>query len=585
MKKNILKIMMWTMALAVFAGFTSCSDDDTIDRNYGVNNDEVYFPNSLPKTIELAIDANSFDVELRRVRTADAITVPIQVTDESGLFSVPASVAFAEGADKAVLTIGYSLDDINYGDFKTVVLKIADESLISPYGASSYTFSAGLNEPWTSLGNCQYSDAFMFTNTYQAEIQQSDVDPTVFRVVNPYAQGLAAEGYPQNAGPSEFVQFRVLQPGEKVYDTTVTMENLVYFDTFRTGWFHDNYGAEVQCYWPGKFVSLSAEDNWTYNCVKSYQDNGVPAVVQLAPYYYMDGVGGWNYTQRDGMITIVFPGVQILDSSIEVAHTGFFHDAKDNVSVVADITLGDDVEEAKVALVQGSDGLAGANDIIGGIVESISVTSSGEVKLPIPEYALDGKYSVVAVSYIDGEPKEYDYATFTYTSGAKEQWTQIATGDYTYVNFFEGVDEGLPLYRSDSDPTRYKIGDWGFGVDFVFTMSGDGKIMVADQETGYVHSSYGMVYVNDIVASTGSTEYGDSFYDFNAEKFIFSVIYYVGAGKFEYIGPESFVITSEAQESARKAAARHNGKSLSSAVNITKQQLRQNAFPTKAIRQ
>ncbi|MDE6692850.1 MAG: hypothetical protein K2K05_05635, partial [Muribaculaceae bacterium] len=402
---------------------------------------------------------------------------------------------------------------------------------------------------------------------------------------NPYAQGLVAGGYPQAAGPSEFVQFRGLQPGEKVYDTTVTMENLVIFDTFRTGWFNDNYGAEVQCYWPGRFTKYAGEENWTHNCVLSYQDDGKPAVVQLAPFYYMDGVGGWDKTQLDGIITIVFPGVTVLDSSVEVTHTGFFHDTDDNVSVVADISLGDDVEEAKVALVQGSDGLAGANDIIGGIVESVKIKASGEVKIPMPEDAMDGKYSVVAVTFIDGKPQDYDYATFTYTAGAKEQWTQIATGDYTYVNFFDGVDEGLPLYRSDSDPTRYKIGDWGFGVPFVFTMSGDGKIMVADQETGYVHSDYGMVYVNDIVAFTESTENGESFYDFNAEKFIFSVIYYVGAGDFKYNGPETFVITSTAQESARKAAARHKGKSLSSAVNITKQQLRQNAIPTKAIRQ
>lgn len=245
---------MWTLTFAAFAGLSACNDDDTIDRNYGVNNDEVYFPSTLPKTIELPLNANTFDVELRRVRTADAITVPIEATDESGLFTIPANVSFAAGEDKAVLSIGFSLDDINYGDFKTIVLKISDENLITPYGASSYTFKAGLNEPWSSLGKGKFSDAFLFSNTYDVEIQQNDVDPTVFRLVNPYEQGLKVEGYDQQAGPSEYVQFRILQPGEKVYDTTVTMENLVIFDTFFTGFYNANYDAEVKCYWPGRFT-------------------------------------------------------------------------------------------------------------------------------------------------------------------------------------------------------------------------------------------------------------------------------------------------------------------------------------------
>ncbi len=581
MKKNIFNILMWTMTFAAFFGLSACSDDDTIDRNYGVDNDEVYFPASLPKTIELAIDANSFDVELRRVRTADAITVPIQVTDESGLFSIPSSVSFAAGADKATITVGYSIDDINFGDFKTVVLKIADENFTSPYGTSSYTFSAGMSEPWTSLGTGQYSDAFLFDGFYPAVIQQSDLDPTVFRVMNPYAKALVDYGYTQNAGPSEYVQFRILQPGEKVYDTTVTMENLVIFDTFRTGYYREDYGGEIECFWPGRFTSYAAEDTWTHNYVKSYQDNGKPAVVQLAPYYYMNGIGGWNQTQNDGLITIVLPGVVLKDGSVTVTHTGFFHDTKDNVSVVADLELGADVEEAKVAIVQGTDGDAGANDVIGGIVESISVTASGEVKLPMPEDAEDGKYTIVAVTYFDGEAQEYDYATLTYTSGAKESWTQIATGTYTYVQFFEGDDEGLALYRSNDDPTRYKIADWGYGVDFIFTMTDDGSVMVADQEIGYVHPSYGDVYVDDVVDFSGSTEYGVSSYADGV--FTFNVVYYCGAGTFGN-GPETFTITSGAQAPAKRAQAAANkaGKLASRVEGITSQQLMHNSFPLKA---
>lgn len=564
MKKNILNTLMWSLTFVASIGITSCDNDDTIDRNYGVNNDEVYFPTTLPQTVELAFDATSFDVEVCRVRTADNITVPIVATDESGLFQIPNSVTFAAGASKATLTIGYSLDDINYGDFKTIVLKIADESLTSPYGLTSYTFSAGINEPWSSLGKGRFSDVFLFENTYDVEIQQNDVDPTVFRLVNPYAQGIKAEGFTSQAGPSEYVQFRILQPGEKVYDTTVTMENLVFFDTFYTGFYHTSYDDEVKCYWPGRFTKYSDESFWTHNLVLSYQEDGTPAVVQFAPFYYMDNAGGWDYTQKDGMIIIVFPGVTLLDSSIEVTHTGFFTDVNDNKYVVADITLGSDVSEAKVALVQGNDGEAGVNDILGGIVESISLTSSGEIKIPIPEDAEDGKYSVVAISFIDGEAKEYDYATFTYTAGTKEQWNQIAIGTYTYSLFFKGDDTDLSLCQSQEDPTRYKIENWGYGVDFIFTMDENGTIIVNDQETGYVHPDYGAVYVDDLVDYTGTTDYGVSSYA--NDVFTFNVVYYVGAGEFGY-GPETFTITSKSNDSASRSRSIKSKKVFGSALN------------------
>ena len=33
-----------------------------------------------------------------------------------------------------------------------------------------------------------------------------------------------------------------------------------------------------------------------------------PGQVQFAPYYYMDGVGGWNQSQSNGIVVITFPG-------------------------------------------------------------------------------------------------------------------------------------------------------------------------------------------------------------------------------------------------------------------------------------
>ena len=47
-----------------------------------------------------------------------------------------------------------------------------------------------------------------------------------------------------------------------------------------------------------------------YNCVDSYQENGLPAVVYIAPWWYMNGVGGYNYSTAQ-YVELIFPGVEI----------------------------------------------------------------------------------------------------------------------------------------------------------------------------------------------------------------------------------------------------------------------------------
>lgn len=174
---------MWTMTLALMAGFTACSDDDTIDRNYGVNNDEVYFPITLPKTIELSMDASSFEVELRRVRTSDAITVPIRVTDESGLFQIPANVSFPAGVDKATITIGYNYEALGFDTPRNVELRIDDENFITPYGACFYAFSAYVRAPWTQVGKGNYVYAQLWSGVSSGlPLYRSDLDPTQYMI-------------------------------------------------------------------------------------------------------------------------------------------------------------------------------------------------------------------------------------------------------------------------------------------------------------------------------------------------------------------------------------------------------------------
>ncbi len=145
----------------------------------------------------------------------------------------------------------------------------------------------------------------------------------------------------------------------------------------------------------------------------------------------------------------------------------------------------------------------------------------------------------------------YGLSEWTFTIGSA--WSEIAIGDYTYSLFFEGVDPDLTLYQNDIDPTCYRIGNWGYGVNFTFTYDEEtGEVVVDDQEIGYEYGSYGMVYVDDITDYTGSTAYGTSYYEDGT--FYFDVIYYVSAGYFGY-GYETFTITSETSSLASTTKA------------------------------
>lgn len=540
------------IGIAAF-GMTSCGEDnvDYVPAE-PISGAQVYFPSSNVASINLSSTETSFDLNIARANTENAQDVTINVTDESGLYDIPSSVSFAAGAAETVITVNYDPEEVGFDNFTNLVFAIADASNTTPYGMSEYTVKVGIPSPWTSLGMATYTDAWMFMDSYKVELQQNDLDKNLFRLVRPYREGLEAEDYGGVTGEEqEYPGFRLLQPGEVWEDITITMEGLVAFNDISTEWSHPSYGETVWLLHPSRFPSMADENLWTYNKVLSYQENGLPAVVQLAPYYYMFGLGGWNYTQASEMVTIVFPGVVILDTSVEVAYTGMFTSTNDEIYAVAEVTLGEDVESAKVALVPSSEADAAFDGIVDGSIESVEINASGEVKIAIPADAAEGRYAIVAVTYANGEAQKAGQTTFKYTPANAETWTEIGVGDYKYADiFFEGDDPGLTLYKSDSNANRYKIEHWGYDVDFKFTYNEEtGEIKVDDQETGFVHPDYGMIYIMDYAdykPSDGISSY------YKDGTFYFAVFYYDADGAWgaDY---ETFTLSSEATNVSARA--------------------------------
>lgn len=130
----------------------------------------------------------------------------------------------------------------------------------------------------------------------------------------------------------------------------------------------------------------------------------------------------------------------------------------------------------------------------------------------------------------------YGLSSITIKASVPESWTYIGTGTYTYYNYYSGDDSGLKFYKSNAN--RYKIENWGGGVDFFFSEEADGTISVQDIFTGINNSSYGKVNVcerSDRFKFDGHSYQEDGIY-------YFATGYYVSAGGFAFNDYETFVL-------------------------------------------
>lgn len=634
--KSINKALFMAMAMTLAGLLASCNDDGSwtagkiTDLAYTFQSTSIsasYGPYDTVEDVEVTVTRNTTSGDV-------TLAVAAQFSDET-LITGPQYVEFSDGNNTAVYTITV-VRDFEIGENATATLTIADSIIgltpaveypdsallakgtaadstafytqqtayntayntyvaqLSAYKLST-TVSINKDYSWTSLGTGTYTDAAWWlddnNSTTSVEIFQCDQNPLLFQMPNPYNWIDDAD---------EYLQFYLLQPGDVVGSTTVTRSDLVRFYDCCID-YSSSYSNYVYILWPGRFTSYATEDSWSLNYVKSWQDDGLPAVIQLAPYYYMFGTGGWNYTVYDDIITIVFPGVKISDYSASISYTGSYINTDDAMYAQVETELGSDVDYARIAIVAGEDNIEDAYyGILAGTLEYTEITAGGEYSIPIPEDLTTG-YATIAILTFDNEGgvQEYDYDTFLYrarTEFADWDITQTLIGDYNYNALFGGSDPDLTL-TNDGNGT-YTIAHWGYDVDFKFSMDDDGNIDVPAQYTGYDHSTYGSVYVSDYATYEGvyyaNYYYGDaddetwqeayeyyhdyfaesypSYYDAISGTFKFCVIYYVSAGYFGY-DYETFTVTGYADAATSASASANkalklNTKAKSDALQI-----------------
>lgn len=257
---------------------------------------------------------------------------------------------------------------------------------------------------WKSLGFGTFRDRFFFKNKYEVEIQQSNRNSNKFRLIQPYLTGFfnPAEGYTSDEFSTQQMDssfiFRILHSGENFRDVNISKDGLVVWDIYNTGFFNSTYSDWINIISPISFSSFDNEEDIENSNVTSWQDNGLPAQIHLAPWYYMKKVGGWDYSYipyPSQNIIITFPGVTIPDYFMDFEHLGQ-HAENNIVYADFDVAMGDDITYVKVGMAKTDDGHSVYSGIIDGSINSIEITKSGNVSIALSGF---GTYTAYAIPY------------------------------------------------------------------------------------------------------------------------------------------------------------------------------------------
>ena len=441
--KKLSKYIFTLAALALAS--TACVKEEEYQKGqsdlegcYG-----VYFP---VQETQYVVDPDSDPVQtLTAVRTnVDGdITVPVVLsTSADGVLEL-SPIEFVDGQAETTFTVSYPKAEI--GTKYTMSLTIEDPLYASNYldGATSLDISV-LRERWISLGKAQYLDDWRGIYV-ETEILQNELNPNKFRIMDPYGPFWALNSYTPKDAPDAYFEIDVLKVGQvlwpgKEYETKITLSNLIMYDPICTGYYDNTNGGTHYYYHPCNFSATEAESAWTYNCVLGYQDNGLPTAFQIAPFPYMPGVGGWDYS-TEPLVTIVFPGAVLVDYSFSV-------EADYTVNGVTPLSfeLGVDIETVKYAVAAGELGLSAVKELLAGIkdgtaenVETISgdqiildeenAVKYATVGLTCPE---SGEYTVVAVGFDkEGTAQAEQSVVFDYVAATDDSYAVDYTVEVT----------------------------------------------------------------------------------------------------------------------------------------------------------
>ena len=295
MKINKIFILAGVFLSGIMSLSSCGSDDDdyTPGPEVAANCADLSFGSDNVQNLEVDPDITSVDIQVYRANTQAAGTYAIKVlSNQDNIFNVPESVSFAAGQGEAVITASFSNSELG----TTYTLELGfDDADVNPYTATNKTYAYSVTRvKWNTVGTGQWLDGFWYGFWDEVTIQQLDADPSVYRIRNPYTTELV-QAYGDMPGTyTNYLTFKLASNGQVSWDGSFYI-NTMYDDSH-----------EIKGYYPSSLAASQAPyDALSY---AEKDENGNVLFFQIAPYWYVDGVGGWG---ADYPCYLAFPGVDL----------------------------------------------------------------------------------------------------------------------------------------------------------------------------------------------------------------------------------------------------------------------------------
>lgn len=292
--KNIYKIY-FVCSILLIGLLTSC-EQDNMNTLYD-EPDGVTFTNSTLTSVTVQPNEPTFEVDVLRANGSGTLSgsvdveafIPAAKADEADTPFEGITVtnfAFAEGETKTTITV--NAEPLEIGVVIRVELSFTEVGL-SLDGEGSTTVTVNKDYNWQPIGTGKFVDNWASGVEYEVEFVKAEGFDR-WRALAPYDETLENDD-------GDWTDWIGTSTPSHVEFWTVE-NDLIRFSTFYLG---VNYEAEmsqpIYVYHPSSFANQPVEFN------KWLDDK----TVQLAPYYYIDGVGGWNNTAANGVIIITLP--------------------------------------------------------------------------------------------------------------------------------------------------------------------------------------------------------------------------------------------------------------------------------------
>ncbi len=457
--RNIAKAVL---AVSMLTAMVACEEEAVYTPAENQTNAQVYFSNTSAGNVKASLQDTEYNVEICRVNTKGDLDVKLVATG-SELLKAPASVKFANGDSIANIKVTFDANEMGYDNPQTLNIALADSAaLATPYGESVFALEVVVPSPWTSLGMATYTEdilAGMFgleNYAYQVEIQENDLTPGLYRLVNPYGTAYplnASGGYIPDSSKDYYLEIHAEDPNAVWIDQCELGIDVGYgsMSTYSLAAYNMADGATMEEIAEAGFFGTLKDGEITF-----------PAQTLLMT---LPAEGdGWYYANTSGAFSVLLPGYEKKDYSAEVQYTGIFTGIDQTTYAVANLTLGADATDVKaIVMSQDDDAAAVADALAAGELEGTAV-QAGRIEVPFDGEELGSdKLQIIVAVINEGEVKTVVTSGFEYYGGSDNPWKSLGTGFYTesiLSTMYNGLDKityEVEIMENSEQPGLYRV--------------------------------------------------------------------------------------------------------------------------------